>query len=218
MKTTRLITLLTLLAVLLLQSCDGGHCIRGNRDLTSEYRSVEPYSGLQSEGSWDVVMHYDTIHYVLIEAESNLLPYISTQVKGNDLIVKTRDHRCINNRLPITIHVYTPELERASLEGSGNINIEQLSGNDAFLLISGSGDIQADIQASDLTARISGSGEMVLEGSCDYSEMEISGSGNIRAYNLVQGTCFATISGSGDMYLNVTTLLDVRILGSGDVH
>jgi hypothetical protein len=214
---TRLTWMLILPAVLMIQSCDV-HCIRGNRDLTTEYRSTETFDGVRTEGSWDVVVHEDSISYVIIEAESNLLPYIYTTVTDDDLVVRTRDHRCLNNRLPITVHIYSPTLQRAALEGSGNIKIDKLTGQNATLLISGSGEIESEVEAEELTAQISGSGEMYLSGSCDISEMEISGSGDIRAYGLQQGTCFATISGSGDMYLYVLNLLDVRILGSGDVH
>jgi hypothetical protein len=170
-----------------------------------------------SEGSWDVYIHEDSIFYVVIEAESNLMPYISTSVSNDDLVVKTRNHRCINNREPIRIHLYTPFIERASLEGSGNLDIERLSGNHANLKISGSGDVRAGIWSKSLNAKISGSGEMTLYGEVDESELNISGSGSVKAYDLKQGTCFATISGSGNMYLFVLNLLDVKISGSGNV-
>ena len=211
-------SLLILAAVAILPGCDGGRCIRGNHDMETEYRNVEYFDGVITEGSWDVSVHEDSIYYVVIEAESNLLPYIGTSVRNNDLVIRTRDHRCINNREPIHIHVYAPSVSHATLEGSGNMDIERISGSSTRLAISGSGDISAGVWADDFEAQISGSGEMHLEGETETSEMEISGSGNIKAYNLLQGSCFATISGSGDMYLHVLTLLDVRILGSGNVY
>jgi hypothetical protein len=203
---------------LILGSCDGGRCVKGNRDVITEYRSAEAFSGLISEGSWEVFTHLDSIYYVEVEAESNLLPYISTAVNDNDLILRTRDHRCINNREPIRIHVYGPQLSRARLEGSGDMSIEKLSGSSTRLEIAGSGDVSAHIWSPALDARISGSGEMYLSGEVETGELQISGSGDINAYPLRQDRCFATISGSGDMYLDVATFLDVRILGSGDVH
>jgi len=35
---------------------------------------------------------------------------------------------------------------------------------------------------------------------------------------LNQNNCFATISGSGNIYTSVSDLLDVKITGSGDVY
>jgi len=198
--------------------CDGGRCVRGNRDVITEYRTAEAFSGTISEGSWDVFIHHDSLYYVIIEAESNILPYIVTETADDDMVLRTRRGRCINNREPIRIHVYTPDLRRVALMGSGDIDAEQLAGVHTELRISGSGDIQAGVLAENLKAVISGSGDLHLMGEVDVSEMEISGSGDIRAYDLVQRNCFATISGSGDMYLNVTDLLDVRITGSGDVY
>lgn len=214
----RLFGVLLILATFVLSSCDGGNCVRGNRDVITEYRNIDHFNGIVSEGSWDIIYHEDSMFYTVIEAESNLLPYISTAVNGSDLVIRTRDHRCINNRKAISIHVYAPSIERLLLDGSGSIDAEEVRGTSAKIRIAGSGNLRAGVWSGHLDAEISGSGEMSLWGSVDESEMQISGSGDIRAYDLQQNTCFSTISGSGDMYLNVAEFLDVRIFGSGDVY
>ena len=67
-------------------------------------------------------------------------------------------------------------------------------------------------------ARISGSGNIDLTGESSSGSFTISGSGHISSYNYSQIDCISKISGSGDMYLNVSEKLDVTISGSGSVY
>jgi len=206
------------LPALLFTSCDQGRCIRGNKDLITETRSTPGFSGLVSKGSLDVRVISSDTREIRIDAESNLLPYIQTFVDDGDLIIKVRENRCLMENYTIQVTVYTPDIERLRLDGSGDIEADRLSGNRVEVSLSGSGDIKTGIDARYLNTYLSGSGRITLHGITRESDMKISGSGDIKAYELVQETCFATISGSGNMYLNVSKLLDVSITGSGDVY
>lgn len=205
-----------LLAVM--ASCDNSHCIRGNKDPISEARTVSSFNGLISKGSFDVTIIESETTEVWVEAESNLLPYISTYVSNNDLIIKVKENRCLQNNTPLHVHVYTPVLDRIKLDGSGNIKGGVLRGSLVRTQVSGSGDIRTGIDAGMVNATVSGSGKIYLQGQADESEMSISGSGDIKAYDLMQNTCFATISGSGNMYVFANELLDVKISGSGNLY
>jgi len=213
--------LLILLAALLLffsVSCRKNKCIEGNYDLVSETRSLGPFHGVISEGSFHINIELDTNSEVTIEAESNLLDYITTNIKGTNLIIKVRDNRCIDNNFPIEIKVKTPSVSKLSMEGSGDIYCNGIQTDNLNINISGSGDIDAGANAKNMNANISGSGVITLWGATDESDFSINGSGSIRSYGLVQDSCYATISGSGSMYVFVNDLLDVWISGSGSVY
>jgi hypothetical protein len=66
--------------------------------------------------------------------------------------------------------------------------------------------------------RISGSGNIYLIGESSSGSFSISGSGQIKSSGFSQYECLAKISGSGDMFLNVSDFLDVTIAGSGSVY
>lgn len=239
MKTKSLLVLFSLVTtVLLYTSCYRGSCIKGNDLVTTEVRAVQPFTAISSEGSFDVYIIQDSVFEVTVEAESNLMPYIYTWVKGNTLVIKEQDHHCLNNNFPIRITVRCKDIYSVALAGSGNIignttlvsnsmevdlsgsgNIDlNIEAPNVDAVIAGSGNMDLGIQATNVEARISGSGNISLWGETNRSDISITGSGNITAYGLIQDICFTTITGSGNVFVFVNELLDVKISGSGSVY
>lgn len=201
-----------------LTSCHRFHEIEGNGNVTTIARTVEYFTQIKSEGFFNVYISYDSVQSLKIEAEENLIPYIETDVSGSVLVVKVRDHRNIDNHEPINIYVKTPVIEGIDLSGSGKIICDNMASNYLTLYLSGSGKINVITTCNKLKARISGSGEINASGNANETDFDINGSGDIHSFNLTQDTCFADISGSGSMFVNVIKFLDVKISGSGEVH
>jgi len=115
------------------------------------------------------------------------------------------------------VYVTTPNLDGVKLSGSGIITTDYFSSNNFMISISGSGFIDAAVDAADVRATISGSGKLKLSGVADESVFDISGSGEIDSYDLSVITCRARISGSGDMWVNAEQNLHANISGSGNI-
>jgi hypothetical protein len=237
MKTKTLLTGLALLATgMLFTGCyDNWHSIEGNYDVMTETRQVPDFHRVFNEGEFDVYIVQDGLNEVVVEAESNLIPMIRTRVEGSSLVIDTKDN--LQNHFPMKVTVHTAELTEVGLSGSGLFHAENLvvedfeislSGSGDMYIsgtadlvdcdISGSGDIDLGVTCDKVEATISGSGDMELWGTADNGDFKISGSGEIRAYELILQDCDATISGSGNMYVNVEDHLDVKISGSGNVY
>ena len=197
---------------------DGFNCIDGNGDVVLESREFYGFHEIVSEGDFDIFLVQDSIYSIEVEAESNLQPYIRTRLIGDRLEIDTRNNRCIDESYPVRVYISAPFVESIVLEGSGFISVEEYAAPAFNIDLVGSGNIEANVVTDYLAVEIVGSGNTELWGSAIESEMNISGSGNIRAYDLVTENCFATISGSGNMYLFATELLDIKITGSGSVY
>ena len=216
-------------------SCRKLVMLDGNHHQMTETRQLVPFTKVVNEGEFNVIIIEDSISEAIIEAESNLIPYIRTVVNGNTLIIDTREN--LEPNIPITIYVRTPEVNSIELSGSGTITADTLVGDNVEVKISGSGNINANIKASLVDLLISGSGDMWLyaESQIAYSKISgtgninltgnstngdfnISGSGNINSYEFVQNELNSKISGSGNMYVNVVDYLNVQISGSGSVY
>jgi hypothetical protein len=111
-----------------------------------------------------------------------------------------------------------PYLDEVKFSGSGKIVCDSLITNNLSIDISGSGHIALGAHCNDIHAEISGSGDLEMGGITNESNFHISGSGKIHSFNLQQNTCFAKISGSGNMYVTVSDLLDATISGSGKIY
>jgi len=203
----------------LLVSCGKNYMyVRGNGQIGAETRNVQPFEGVVLEGSFEVIIKHDTITEVIVEAETNLIPFIETYVTGTALVVREKPHTNLKANDPIRVFVKTPKLRYAELEGSGMLSTEQFVSDNLNLNISGSGRLESGGVLKRVYGFISGSGEIYLSGLADIAEFSISGSGNIDAYALQADTCYANISGSGNMYVYVIDLLDAGISGSGNIY
>lgn len=207
-----------ILSVLVLNSSCLRHKIEGNYHVTTEERAVSSFTQLTSEGDYDVYYSYSPNYSVSIEAESNLIPFIQTDIKGNDIVIRTQRNKRFDNHFPIKVFVQAPYINEVSLSGSGKIEIDSATTESFTMVVSGSGSINAAIYTSSFTSKVSGSGHIYLTGYADQTDIDISGSGNIDSYDFIQGTCNADISGSGKMKVYVNDVLNAHISGSGTIY
>ena len=218
-KTIRIAGVFSLLALLFAtSSCIDDIFLEGNGIMRTESRGASGFDEVASSGDFEVVIVPGNSYSVEVSAESNLLPYIETNVINGKLKIRTRDMYSIRNYEPIEVYITTPVLNGVTLSGSGLITTGSFLSDDFRVTLSGSGDIDTEIIADRVKANVSGSGSIYLEGDALESEFVISGSGKIKSYNLEQSYLEAVISGSGDMYVNVSETLDARISGSGRVY
>jgi hypothetical protein len=202
-----------------LSSCHKlGNCIRGNGVVALEERGLRQFNRVVLNGSYEVNILPGTAHRVVVDAESNLIDFISTRVSGQTLVIEVHQNRCLNNTIPVIINVYAPLVDQVELNGSGLITAYGLYLDEFYINLNGSGSVDVDLDVLFLEANISGSGRINLSGLAETGELSISGSGSIHAYPLLQSKCYATISGSGNMYVHANRLLDAVITGSGTIY
>lgn len=218
MRTFEFISFLLFVFVLGVISCVDDILLEGNGDRRSEFRSASGFDQVASTGDFRVIIKPGDDYSVEVSAESNLLSYIETEVSGTTLKIKTRGIHSLVETNPVEINITTPVLEAVSLSGSGLIKTGRFLNDDFKVALSGSGDIETEVNADHVKANVSGSGTILMSGETQESELVVSGSGKIKAYDLPQKNSDIIISGSGSMYVNVNESLTVRIAGSGMVY
>jgi hypothetical protein len=195
--------------------------INGKGEVVRISRSVTDYSGI--ELSMDATVYYTqgNLYSLEIEAQENLMGYIETVLKGEDLVIREKKGVYLGKHDPIRIYITAPDISSLSVSGSGSINVtESWDGNDLSASISGSGTITVlNLHCNRILSEISGSGNIEINsGLCNYEDFSISGSGSIDMRMVECATTYADISGSGDIYANVQKLLDAEIAGSGNIY
>jgi hypothetical protein len=213
--------LVLLLGISLVFSCRyiGGKRVRGNGNVEKEQRSLPSFDGLVSYGSFDITVLTGDTHTISIEADENLLDYIETDVEGGNLRIRTRRGYNLRPRNDIRITVTSPNYNELSSHGSGSIRGKNLirATENAKLHLSGSGNIDVDIEAPSVDAEIAGSGNISVSGSAKSFSGTIHGSGDIRAREMQAEQGKVEIAGSGNVEVYATNKLDIRIMGSGGV-
>lgn len=157
-----------------------------------------------------------------IECDDDIFDDIEFEMKGDRLVIKKEGSWSMGNgwrRSEVTIYVTMREIEGLSVSGSGMIEGQgKLTTEDIRLSVSGSGDMDLEMDSDELDMRISGSGSISLNGNAEEAEAKISGSGKVKAEDLKVRVFEASISGSGSCYITATEEVNARISGSGSVY
>jgi hypothetical protein len=215
-------------------------CISGNGIKKTEIRRLNTFSNIENSTSINIVYKKADTTGITIEADENLLSYISTSTDNNTLEIKAGNGTtCLDFATQPLITVTSPRLESIfesgsgtfsaddmsgnstsiKLSGSGNVSVFKVTGTDMTILLSGSGDINISnslCETSDIF--LSGSGQISLAGQCENSHLKISGSGQISAANWILNNANILISGSGDIHTSVVQTLSAIISGSGNIY
>jgi hypothetical protein len=199
----------------------GNKKIKGNGNMTTETRSTGDYDGVKCAGSMDYILVAGTEGKIKLEGESNLLEYIITEIKGNDLIIKVEKGVNLSPSWNKTIKVTIPfkEISTVSLAGSGDLwNEDKITANDFSVSLAGSGDMTLNIEASSVKGSLAGSGDITLKGNTNNLALRLAGSGDIHAFGLQSNHTEASIAGSGDMEVVSKQSLKARVSGSGNIE
>lgn len=212
----RILLLLLIIISAVLTACQ---TVSGSGNVISEEREVASFSGISLDSFGDLILTQAEEQSVLIEAEDNVLPYITTQVRNGVLEIGTQDNVSIHTNKSARYIISTPNIEDLIITGSGTISAESINGDNLSLEIDGSGEIfLGAVDANQVNSHIAGSGDIKIEGTTTTQKITIDGSGNYKAFNLTAEATVVNITGSGEVEVWTTELLSVEIDGSGDVR
>jgi len=207
--------------------------------LTKRFNLGE-FDGIINTTSADLIISRGNSFSIEAEASQEFLSRLELQVQNGNLRIKTKSIRFgIGRDLGRSrIYITLPALETLKLTGSGNAHLEDVFEGESFNLnITGSGDADMILEADTLDATLTGSGDALIQGSFGSGEIRITGSGNmelegfmdqlnatltgsgdLKASNLQTANADLTITGSGNINVNIEDELSARITGSGDIH
>ncbi|WP_162051846.1 head GIN domain-containing protein [Pontibacter pamirensis] len=217
MQYSRLFLLLLAFSPILLSCDEGGLCLKGEGDVETRSLDVADLEGIRVGGNSRVFIRKGSPQRVEVKGQPNVLDELETEVR--DGVWEVGLNRCLRDHDPVEVYVTTPELNKASVGGSGYVELEDVFESNEFdASVSGSGDIKLRLAANRLNSRISGSGTITAAGVATRHDISISGSGRNSSLDLTTREADVDISGSGRAELNVEDRLDVDISGSGRVY
>lgn len=208
-----------LLSVLILSSFyQRNERVKGNGQLKEEARPAESFKEISTSGSYKVVIQQGNSHSIQLEAEENLLPYIMTEIQGDELKIYTKRGYNINPTKTITVNVTLQQISALRASGAGGFYSKGVLKSDEIeLSCSGSTGADLDVDTRKMEVALSGSSNIKLKGSATEAEYKISGSADIAAFDLVGDEVEVKISGSGNANVTANKKLDVKVSGSGSV-
>lgn len=224
---TSVISFLATLAVLsvLIYGCDkpGTNCLSGTGDIIFQERIVSPFDSITMNDDVNVILTYDSIISVTVEAGEKIIDGITTEVVGRNLVIHnlnvcnwTRDYT-----KPINVYVTTNYLWTVVYQSSGDLTSSDTLRFDSLMVAvyAGCGTIDLDLDiTSGHFVENRGTADFDLHGRCGICYVYAGEYGAFHCEDLSMAYCFVTSLGSNDCWVNAKNILGVSIVGIGNVY
>jgi hypothetical protein len=200
------------------KSVFSNNAVVGDGRLAYENRAAGSVGALEVSGPLEVNVRVGAAPSLNVEADSNLLPLIHTEVSGGTLRMWIEGSVRSNNSLRVNYTV--PSLSQVQASGSGRLTISELNGAPLAFIQSGSGAVNLAGKVSRLDVQKSGSGQLnasaLRTGDASLTQ---NGSGGISLGQAQGAILNVNLSGSGSLQASgVVSSLNARVHGSGDLN
>lgn len=195
-----------------------GKKIKGNGDVETEMRDISGFDGVSTCCNINVELRQGAFD-VKVEAESNLLEYISTEVSGGRLKIDFKDRVSIRANEKITVYVSLPELEHVKASSSGRVVCKaEFTGDEMELDVSSGAYIQMAFAGDEVEAEASSGGRVEVSGSGRSVRASASSGGSVRAGDFAAKKGRCNSSSGGGVTVNVSEDLNADASSGGSVR
>jgi hypothetical protein len=187
--------------------------------MVDEARPIGPFTRVLVNGPIDVQFRRTGAEKAVVHADDNITSLVDVHVEQGQLRIEAKKNASFRTRSKIFVSVEFKQIEGLQLNGSGDVDIDEVKAGIFEGSIHGSGNVViGKIDADTVAISIAGSGDFNARGRAAKAGFVIEGSGDVRAEELQAKAVAVRISGSGDAMVCATDSLQVRIAGSGDVR
>lgn len=173
--------------------------VRGSGNIATEDREVSDFTSITLQGWGELIIDQTGSESLSITGDDNFLPYIETEVRGRELIIRIQEDTTFTNITDLTYHVTVATLDNLELTGTGDVEVLHLDGESWSVSLSGAGNI-------------------TVSGAVDTQTIVISGAGGYNAEDLSSQQATIEHRGAGMAVVQVSDSLDVNISGLGSVE
>jgi hypothetical protein len=194
--------------------------IRGSGPVVQETRPVSGINAVEVGNQGNLFIEIGDSESLVIEAEENLIGYLTSDVQNGTLVLKTQPGVNIQNREPINYYLTVIALSGLATYSSGDIEAPAIEADRFRIDVSSSGDVSLDaLFADQLKVDISSSGSVRISGGEVVSqEIDISSSGSYEAEDIDSQQAVVRISSSGNADIQVQDTLVANLSSSGNVN
>jgi hypothetical protein len=216
MKRNCLTLIIVVLAIVVFSAACIAVGIRGNGIVATQERIVKNYHTIAVGGVFDVVLVPDGTDKLVIEADSNLLNYVSTEVENGVLKIELIKH--VNLVKYLKVYVHFSELSKLEVDGAADVTCDGIIYCDSFIVeASGGSDVSLNLEVNELTAVSNGGSDLVLTGKSDKAIFIANGGSDLKAFDLITNVVKVDANGASNVEVMSLVKLDANASGAADV-
>jgi len=170
--------------------------VSGSGNTTTEKRSVAGFDSVEVSGIFQVEIVSGKDFSVEVQADDNLVPLVTTEVKGSTLHIGL--DKKVSHRSDLIVRLTTPNIQKVDSSGVSTINISGVK-NDSFTISS------------------SGASKIGVSGETAKFSVDVSGAGKVDAENLKAVDADVNASGACNVSVNVSGSLKTDASGASHI-
>lgn len=169
---------------------------RGSGTLRSEVRPVGDFTGLDVSGATRAEVVVGPAPSLKIETDDNLLPLVTTEVRGGTLHISFSAR--VSTKHGLRAWITTPRLERTEASGASEVTAR-------------------GVQAKHMTLSLSGASQGKLQGQAETLELDASGASQLDLRELPARTAAVEVSGASQLRLAVSDEIRGELSGASQL-
>ncbi len=197
-------------------------CTVGSRRVVSEERSVSGFDVIVFEGLGELTITQGDQEALTVEAESNVISRVTTEVKGNTLYIGLRPSVLgisIVPTKPIRHDLQVRDIRRLEVTGLGSVSAGAIRSDRLRVDMNGGGKIVIRaLKADMLELTLSGLGGCEVAGEVRRQAILITGGGDYDGTDLASDIAEVALSGLGKATVWASEELDIELTGTGSVE
>lgn len=190
--------------------------IKGDKNIVTLTRQVEPYQVVRVQGNVDVQFVNEEMGTLKVESSENLQQYVVTDVVGGELFVGMKEGNKYKLRKDIVVYVPVDKnFKQLEAKGEGDITSKgKIKVGDFSIEASGKAEVELELSAKNVKVTAS-DGEVELKGDADTITIKTTGKAEVEADKLKVKTAQVTAGGSGEVSVNAKDEINAQVNGSG---
>jgi hypothetical protein len=173
-----------------------GGGVKGSGVVKTETRELPKFSAVDFGGAIEMEIVAQKDQTVVIEADDNILPLITTEVKGDTLYISNQQR--INWHSKVKVRISVQDLNALNVSGASKANA-------------------INIKSDNFKLDVSGASKINLAGETNNLSIEASGASRIDANDLKAVKATAEASGASKIYVNATESVEADASGASGI-
>jgi hypothetical protein len=220
MKTTTLFSALILLAGIFTSCTKDDHEVTPSGSVTTVTKSVYEFDKLEVSDAFAVYVTFSGVEApVMIEANSNLQPYIIVENRGDRLYIGLDDRISINKGNAV-LNVYITARNLDAITAGGAVYLELMNpliADAVDIHLDGASVLRGTLHAGEIDAELHGASVMQVFGTAGDFHIDASGASHMEGFDFVTDDLKAHLDGASNIQLTVEDELKVSASGASSV-
>lgn len=222
MKKQNLLVVKILIALCLFTSCISelkAQKITGNQLIAIEERSdLTNFNSINISAGLDAIITQGEKEFVEVEADQNILEYITTKVEGNTLIIRWKKGINIRKHKKATVHITLRELSGVNASSGADVVCNDVIKTDEISInLSSGADIKLKLDAKNIKANASSGADLILEGIAEKLDVNASSGADIKASKLKAQDVIADASSAAEIKVYAVNTIKANASSGADI-